>query len=56
MIVKLEKISTRKDGNLNAYITHPKALNGASLIFSPDAWQFLKSEHDHDKENKDDRE
>lgn len=55
MIVKLEKISTRKDGNINAYFTHPKALNGASLIFPTNMWEFLKSKHDQDrKEFKDD--
>lgn len=49
MIVKLTKLTKMENGSLNAYVTHPQALTGASLKFPPDKLDWLNKQHSEDQ-------
>ena len=49
MIVKLTKLTKMEDGSLNAYVTHPQALTGASLKFPSDKLDWLNRQHSEDQ-------
>ena len=49
MIVKLTKLTKMADGSLNAYVTHPQALTGASLKFPSDKLDWLNKQHSEDQ-------